>query len=334
MQAGERIEIIEVVELRRGPQRAEQQPADVRAALDERPAGIGPRHVAADRQVAEQLLRGLEASGRALPVVVGPHQIAPVVHVLAGNVEQSLVIPAGHGQVVVRDESGGEQLIEVIVPRYAVRQYRTPAARRQPAPPRGTCRRLTSRACRRTATAPLPVLGLQRNAVGGVVHQQLASERRARRARCAALGGDQHDALAGSRPVDGGGRCSLQDLDRGNVAGVDVCATIRRDRPGDVVPRAAGHRGGVVDRNTVDDDQRLAATVDRTGPADADERRGARVARLRDDFNVGHLPRERFDDVHLVAALDQRGVHVATNDSELLDLRDRSRAGDDDLAEL
>src|SRR2546428_8641421 len=47
-------------------------------------------------------------------VVVRPDHVATVVHPLAREIEQRAVVPAGDGEVVVRDVPGLEQILEVI----------------------------------------------------------------------------------------------------------------------------------------------------------------------------------------------------------------------------
>src|SRR5207244_12746377 len=82
LQPGGRIDVISVVELRRRPQRAEQQPADVRALLNEGAARIGVSHVPANREVVAQPVRALQTHGRALIDVVRPDHVPPVCNAL------------------------------------------------------------------------------------------------------------------------------------------------------------------------------------------------------------------------------------------------------------
>src|SRR2546426_8279483 len=122
---------------------------------------VGVRHVPADREVVAHAVLTLQPHGRALVVVVRPDHVTPVVHPLAGQIEQGAVVPAGDGEVVVRDVPRLEQISEVIVDRSPRRQRCAPAAGRQPTPDGGTRGGNT--------TGPLSALGLQGNAVGHTI---------------------------------------------------------------------------------------------------------------------------------------------------------------------
>ena len=267
-------------------------------------------------------------------MVVGADEIAAVVHVLAGDVEQRLLISARHRQVVVRDEPGGEQVVEVVVHRRPRREQLPPAPRCQTAATGGAHRRIAGGARWRRAIGALPISGLQQRAIGGVVDEQLAAEGRPRGTRLPALRGDEHHALPSPRPVDGSRRGALQDLDRGNVGGIDVGAAVRCNGTGHVVPRPAGDGRRVVDWYTVHYDQRLAGAVNRVATANADERRRPGVAGSRDHLDVRSLACQGLDEVHLVAPLDQRRVHMVSYAAQLLGLGSGTGSRHDHLAEL
>src|SRR4029077_6678016 len=116
------------------------------------------------------------------------------------------------------------------------------------------------------------------------------AERIARGAGATALGGDQHDALRGTSAVDRRRGGALQDLDRLDVARVDVSRTVadRRGRVGKVTRLERR----VVDRLAVDDEKRLAIAFDRLEAADDDRGARAGVARLRRDLDARCLCRE------------------------------------------
>ena len=100
----------------------------------------------------------------------------------------------------------------------------------------------------------------------------------------AALGRDEHDAVAGAGAVDGGSRGIFQDFDR-----LDVC----RVQVGQGVDLLAAHTNlrvaARIDGDTVHNVQRLVTSRDRRGAAHADRHRRARRTRGSRDLYPGGL---------------------------------------------
>ena len=98
-------------------------------------------------------------------------------------------------------------------------------------------------------------------------------------ARLAFLGLDQDDAIGAAGAVDGGRRSILQDLDRLDVVGIDL-------------------RPGPVERNAVEDDQRLVGSRDGVVAADARHGVGSfRVGTGHGNVQAGHGTLQRLDEV-------------------------------------
>ena len=100
-----------------------------------------------------------------------------------------------------------------------------------------------------------------------------------------ALGRDEDDAVGRTRTVHGGRRGVLEDLDRGDVAGVDAVDVLHRDSVHHVERLHALGREG---RDT----------------ADVDLRAFARLSRTCGDLHAGDLSLQRLEDVRGGAAFD------------------------------
>src|SRR5690606_14561195 len=109
---------------------------------------------------------------------------------------------------------------------------------------------------------------------------------------------------------------ALEDLDRLDVVRSYVGRAI--GRCGSVEIPALARDGGVVDGNSVDDEERLAVAGERLDSANADVRRRARLARLGYDVDIGRLRRERVHDIGFVALLDDVGRHGVDDIAEFL----------------
>src|SRR4051812_11321345 len=114
MQAGRRIEIRQVVEVRGCPEQSEQQPIHVVAALRQMAARIREREVAANREALRQMVRGVEPRGGAIEKVVWADEHAFVVVVVAGEIKRRALISAGHAERVIDNVSCIERFVRVI----------------------------------------------------------------------------------------------------------------------------------------------------------------------------------------------------------------------------
>ena len=114
MQSRRRIEIRQVVEVRRRAEQSEQQAVHVVAALRQVAARIGEREVAADREPVRQMVRRVEPRRRAIVEVVRTDEHALVVVVVPREVERRALVAAGHAQRVVENVSRVERLVRVI----------------------------------------------------------------------------------------------------------------------------------------------------------------------------------------------------------------------------
>ena len=106
-------------------------------------------------------------------------------------------------------------------------------------------------------------------------------------AALAALGGDQHHPIGAARAVHGRGRGVLQDLDRLDVAGIDL---VER-----VIGRVVGI-GALHCRQPVDHVERLAVGADRSGTAHAHARARAGDAAVDYDLDTSGFALERVRD--------------------------------------
>ena len=280
---------------------------------------------------------------RALIVVVRPDEDAAVVEIGAAQKERCPVVSAGHAEIVVGGVAGDVRLVGVIVDRCAGRLEIGPPAVAAEWIAHVVARRGIRNAFRIgidlewiQTVVSLTVSGLQRIFVIEVIERDLALRGVPRRARLAALGSDEDDALPCTRAVERTGRRAFQDLDVLDVVRVDVRRPVLLRRSLDLARAQAvvwievrGRVAAVVDRHAVDDEERLAVPRRETARAtyaDVGSRAGL-TARL-GHLDVRRLPRKPFDDVRLVAARDRRRVDVVAHVAELFCRRRRSRSRD------
>ncbi len=167
--------------------------------------------------------------------------------------------------------------------------------------------------------------------------------------RAAVLRRDQDDAVRRAGAVDRRRGRAFENLDILDVVGIHVDHAVRGGRALELAAvvlaaHAAAARvdrievrrrdGRVVDRNAVDDEQRLRLAVERAQAADLNLRRRTRISGLLAHDDVGRLRRQRLDDVRLVGLLHEARVDLVAHVAELLDLHRRARAGHHDFAEL
>ena len=253
--------------------RVEQDVADHRAQ-EGRDAGVGPQvHRAPDVIEAGHDIDGagrgdaqVRVAAELLAVVVGLHAL--VVAVGAGDVVAQRVRSTRDRGAVLLGPSGGE--------------HRAPAVRLLLDPVPGDD----------VAGRVLPVIG--RHPAGGVVetHRALLGARGPpRRPAAALLGDDLDDPVGGLGAVDGGGGRPLDDLDAGDVFGVDVVEPRCGLRVLRAEGRGPGSRRSLVDRvvhpDPVDVDDRLRAERKRRAAADLDGRARADAPGVRRDDGAG-----------------------------------------------
>ena len=342
----DRVQVWEIVELRRRAQDRDLHGIHVVAALHEVPARVGVGEVGAEPQLVHRPVRSLEPDGGAVEPVVIPDEHAVVIEVLPRQVERRPVVPAGDRHGVLDDVPRLVQLAGVIEHRGAGWQQRSPRAAADAV--RGDVAGAVDERARRVTPwesirvdieAALAGPRLQRNEMADVVERRGGTVRKARRVGAARLRRDQHDALAGARAIDRARGRALQDLDVLDVVGVQVDGAILHHgaltRVAAVVRVEARRRNGrVVDRHAIHHEQRLVVADNRANAADLNERRCAGIAGLAGDLDVRGLGGERLDDVLLVAALDLIRRDGVADVAELLGRRHRAGAGHHHLTEL
>ena len=103
--------------------------------------------------------------------------------------------------------------------------------------------------------------------------------------------------------------------------------------PGASDASAAGVQRLVVDRQAVDDHQRLIAAADRADAADRDRRRGARHARRARRLHAGDAALQRVDEVLALRLRDVRALHGLLRRAERALRRRLAERRDDDRIE-
>ena len=154
-----------------------------------------------------------------------------------------------------------------------------------------------------------------------------------------ALGRDQHHAVCGAGAVDGGCRRALEDVDRLDVVRIYVRRAILGDfsTAAGLVERQRQVGGDVVvvDRLTVDDEQRLVGAENRRRSTNFDGASRARLAALRADLDVGGFSRQGVDDVlWLRRAPDERAVDGVDDVAQPRTDARRARARHHDFLEV